>query len=135
MFVHIQTANSPCVSCLSSPLSLPWQPLQMCLGWAQFKYVHVRSLAWLIDQPFHFWQFPYVQAPIPVESCHVPLVSLVLRLRISGAEPPIPLCAFGARTETFPFLPFTFWHISCFVYVNCHCVWQGVPRCPTTGTQ
>ena len=49
-----------------------------------------------------------VQASISVESCYVPLVSLVLRLRMSGTVPPIPLCAFGAWTETLPFLPLTF---------------------------
>ena len=48
------------VSCFSSPWSLPWQPLQICQGQAQVLSVDVRSLVWLIDQLFHFYQSPRV---------------------------------------------------------------------------
>jgi len=39
---------------LSSPQSLPWQPLQLYQGQAKVFLGHVRSLVWLIHQLFHF---------------------------------------------------------------------------------
>ena len=63
--------NASNVSYVSSPLSLYWQPLQIFPVKAQVPLVDERSLVWPIHHPFHFHQFPCVQAPIPVGSCYV----------------------------------------------------------------
>jgi len=48
----------------------------MCPGQAKVPKVDMRSLVWLIDQPFHSLPFLYVLAPIPIESCYVLPVSV-----------------------------------------------------------
>ena len=81
VFVHIWTANAPCVSHLSGSWLPPWQPLQIYQVEAQVLWLDARNLFWVTGQLFHFHQFLCALAPISAGFCYV----LPVSVRIDGS--------------------------------------------------